>query len=111
MFGAELAGKGEGPAGSPRHLAAAPGLSAAQAEGIAEVLADPEASALATKLDLQVLKTDFEKALHRQTWGLIGVMFAQGAFIVAVPQLLSSPVPQRSRQYPVEFASLYAPIA
>ena len=60
-----------------------------QAEGIAEVLADPEASALATKLDLQVLKTEFEKALHRQTWGLIGVMFAQGAFIVAVLQLLS----------------------
>ena len=45
-------------------------------------------SSLATKLDLQVLKTDFDKALHRQTWGLIGVMFAQGAFIVAVLQLL-----------------------
>jgi hypothetical protein len=40
----------------------------AQAEGIAEVLAEPDASLLATKLDLQVLKTDFEKALHRQTW-------------------------------------------
>jgi hypothetical protein len=59
-----------------------------QAEGIAEVLADPDASSLATKLDLQVLKTDVERALHRQTWGLIGVMFAQGAFIVAVLQLL-----------------------
>jgi len=59
-----------------------------QAEGIAEVLADPDASSVATKLDLQILKTDFEKALHRQTWGLIGVMFAQGAFIVAVLQLL-----------------------
>jgi hypothetical protein len=65
------------------------GFSHDQAEGIAEVLADPDASALTTKLDLQVLKTDFEKALHRQTWGLIGVMFAQGAFIVAVLQLLS----------------------
>lgn len=43
---------------------------------------------LATKLDLQVLKTDFEKALHRQTWGLIGVIFAQAAFIIAVLQLL-----------------------
>ena len=64
------------------------GFSYDQAEGIAEILADPEASMLATKLDLQVLKTDFEKALHRQTWGLIGVMFAQGAFIVAVLQLL-----------------------
>ena len=60
-----------------------------QAETSAKVLANPDASALATKLDLQVLKTDFERALHRQTWGLIGVMFAQGAFIVAVLQLLS----------------------
>ena len=59
-----------------------------QAEGIAEVLADPDASMLATKLDLQVLKTDFEKALHRQTWGLVGVIFAQAAFVIAVLQLL-----------------------
>lgn len=64
------------------------GFSHDQAEGIAEILADPDASMLATKLDLQVLKTDFEKALHRQTWGLIGVIFAQGAFIVAVLQFL-----------------------
>jgi hypothetical protein len=65
------------------------GFTHVQAETIAEVLANPDASALTTKLDLQVLKTDFEKALHRQVWGLIGVMFAQGAFIVAVLQLLS----------------------
>ena len=64
------------------------GFTQSQAEGIAEVLTNPDASQLATKLDLQVLKTDFEKALHRQTWGLIGVMFAQGAFIVAVLQFL-----------------------
>ena len=64
------------------------GFTQTQAEGIAEVLVNPDASQLATKLDLQVLKTDFEKALHRQTWGLIGVMFAQGAFIVAVLQFL-----------------------
>jgi hypothetical protein len=32
---------------------------------------------------------DFEKALHRQTWGLIGVIFAQAAFIVAILQYLS----------------------
>ena len=64
------------------------GFSHDQAEGIAEILADPDASMLATKLDLQVLKTDFEEALHRQTWGLIGVMFAQGAFIVALIELL-----------------------
>ena len=65
------------------------GFSHAQAETIADVLSNPDASALPTKLDLQVLKTDFEKSLHRQTWGLIGVMFAQGAFIVAVLQLLN----------------------
>ncbi len=43
---------------------------------------------LATRLDLLVTKTDFEKALHRQTWGLIGVIFAQAAFIIAVLQFL-----------------------
>jgi hypothetical protein len=64
------------------------GFSHDQAEGIAEVLTEPDASQLATKLDLEVLKTDFEKALHRQTWGLIGVIFAQAAFIIAVLQLL-----------------------
>ena len=53
------------------------GFSHDQAEGIAEVLSE-----LATKLDL-------EKALHRQTWGLVGVIFAQGAFIIAVLQVLS----------------------
>jgi hypothetical protein len=37
---------------------------------------------------LQELKTYVEKALHRQTWGLIGVMFAQAAFIIAVLQYL-----------------------
>ena len=62
------------------------GFSPAQAETIADVLTNVDASALATKLDLQVLKTDFEKALHRQTWGLMGVMLAQGAFIVALIQ-------------------------
>ena len=59
-----------------------------QAEGIAEVLAEPDASALATKLDLQVLKTDFEKALHRQTWGLVGVIIAQGALVVTLLEYL-----------------------
>ena len=43
------------------------GFSHDQAEAIAEVPTDADASQLATKLDLQVLKTDFEKALHRQT--------------------------------------------
>ena len=43
---------------------------------------------LATRLDLLVLKTELEQALHRQTWGLIGVIFAQAAFIIAVLQLL-----------------------
>ena len=58
------------------------GFSHDQAEGIAEVLAESDVSQLATKLDL-------EKALHRQTWGLVGVIFAQGAFIIAVLQVLS----------------------
>lgn len=48
---------------------------------------------LVTKTDLkeaaQDLKAGFETALHRQTWGLVGVIFAQGAFIVAVLQLLA----------------------
>ena len=64
------------------------GFSHEQAEGIAEVLTEFDSSQLATKTDLQSLKLDFEKALHRQTWGLVGVIFAQGAFIVAVLQLL-----------------------
>ena len=57
------------------------GFSHDQAEGIAEVLTDADVSQLVTKLDL-------EQALHRQTWGLIGVMFAQAAFIIAVLQYL-----------------------
>ena len=57
------------------------GFSHDQAEGIAEVLTNSDTSQLATKLDL-------EQALHRQTWGLIGVMFAQAAFIIAVLQYL-----------------------
>jgi hypothetical protein len=52
-----------------------------QAEAIAEVLSDSNVSHLVTKLDL-------EQALHRQTWGLVGVIFAQGAFVIAVLQLL-----------------------
>ena len=58
------------------------GFSHDQAEGIAEVLTDSDVTQLVTKFDL-------ERALHRQTWGLIGVIFAQGAFIVAVLQLLN----------------------
>jgi hypothetical protein len=52
-----------------------------QAEAIAEVLTDSDVSHLVTKLDL-------ERALHRQTWGLVGVIFAQAAFVIAVLQLL-----------------------
>ena len=52
-----------------------------QAEAIAEVLTDSDVSQVATKVDL-------ERALHRQTWGLVGVIFAQGAFVIAVLQLL-----------------------
>ena len=35
-----------------------------------------------------VTKLDLEQALHRQTWGLIGVIFAQAAFVIAVLELL-----------------------
>ena len=68
------------------------GLSKSAAEGITELLKDVTETNLVTKNDLsnavQVLKTDFEKALHRQTWGLVGVIFAQGAFLIAVLQFL-----------------------
>ena len=58
------------------------GFSRAQAEGITEALKDLDTASLVTKLDL-------EKALHRQTWGLVGVIFAQGAFVVAMLQILN----------------------
>ena len=58
------------------------GFSRAQAEGITEALKELDTGSLVTKLDL-------EKALHRQTWGLVGVIFAQGAFVIAVLQVLN----------------------
>jgi hypothetical protein len=58
------------------------GFSRAQAEGITEALKELDTASLVTKLDL-------EQALHRQTWGLVGVIFAQGAFIIAVLQILN----------------------
>ena len=58
------------------------GFSRAQAEGITEALKELDTGSLVTKLDL-------EKALHRQTWGLVGVIFAQGAFVIAVLQMLN----------------------
>jgi len=64
------------------------GFSAQQAEGITEAIKEIDAVDLATKAGVQQLKVDFEKALHRQTWGLVGVIFAQGAFIIAVLGLL-----------------------
>jgi hypothetical protein len=57
------------------------GFSHEQAETIAEVLSSSDLAQLVTKFDL-------ERALHRQTWGLIGIIFAQGAFVIAVLQLL-----------------------
>jgi ABC-type sulfate transport system substrate-binding protein len=71
------------------------GFSAQQAEGITDALRDLDASELATKADIRDLKTDlqqlridFEKALHRQTWAFLGIIFAQGAFVIAVLQYL-----------------------
>ena len=58
------------------------GFSRAQAEGITDALKELDTASLVTKLDL-------EQALHRQTWGLVGVIFAQGAFVIAVLQILS----------------------
>ena len=49
-------------------------------------------TSLATKSDLtgaaHLLKAAFERALHRQTWVLVGVIFAQGAFTMAVLHFL-----------------------
>ncbi len=68
------------------------GLSKSAAEGITELLKDVTETNLVTKNDLaravQDLTVQFERSLHRQTWGLIGVMFAQAAFIIAVLQYL-----------------------
>jgi hypothetical protein len=68
------------------------GLSKAAAEGITDLVKEITETTLVTKTDLndavQSLKVYFEAALHRQTWGLVGIIFAQGAFIVAVLQLL-----------------------
>jgi hypothetical protein len=58
------------------------GFSRAQAEGITEALKELDTASLVTKLDL-------EQALHRQTWGLVGVIFAQCAFVIAVLQILN----------------------
>jgi hypothetical protein len=64
------------------------GFTKDQAEALVSVAQEIDLSALATKVDLKDLRLDFEKALHRQTWGLIGVIFAQGAFVIAVLQFL-----------------------
>jgi hypothetical protein len=68
------------------------GLSKSAAEGITELLKDVTETNLVTKNDLnqavQDLKVEFERALHRQTWGLIGVIFAQGALVVALLQYM-----------------------
>ncbi len=79
----ELIAAGDIALKNPEFLAALQkrGFTHDQAEAIAEVLTNSDVSQLATKLDL-------EKALHRQTWGLVGVIFAQGAFVIAVLQLL-----------------------
>ena len=68
------------------------GFSRAQAEGITDALKELDTSSLVTELDLtdavHLLKVDLEKALHRQTCGLVRVIFAQGAFIIAVLHFL-----------------------
>jgi len=64
------------------------GFSRAQAEGFTRALNNLDTSGLATRSDLDEtardLKLYLEKALHRQTWALVGLMFAQTAFIITV---------------------------
>jgi hypothetical protein len=57
------------------------GFSRAQAEGITEALKELDTAALATKADLQELKVDLMK------W-MTGALLAQGAFVVALIELL-----------------------
>lgn len=68
------------------------GLSKDAAEGITDLVKEVTETTLVTKTDLkeavQTLKLDFEAALHRQTWGIVGIIFAQGAFVITVLQLL-----------------------
>jgi hypothetical protein len=64
------------------------GFTKDQAEALVSAAQEIDLSALATKEDLKDLRLEFEKALHRQTWGLVGVIFAQGAFVIAVLQFL-----------------------
>ena len=64
------------------------GFTKDQAEALVSVAQEVDISTMATKEDLKDLRLDFEKALHRQTWGLVGVIFAQGAFVIAVLQFL-----------------------
>jgi hypothetical protein len=47
-----------------------------------------QAARIQPSLRFDLFKTDFEKALHRQTWGPIGVILAQAAFVIAVLQFL-----------------------
>ena len=47
-----------------------------------------DTNSIVKKLDTTslVTKFDLEKALHWQTWGLVGIIFAQGALVVALIQ-------------------------
>ena len=64
------------------------GFTKDQAEALVSVAEEIDISGLATKADLQELRLDFEKALHRQTWAFVGIMLAQGALVVALIQYL-----------------------
>jgi len=64
------------------------GFTKDQAEALVSVAQEIDISSLATKADLQELRLDFEKTLHRQTWAFVGIIFAQGALVVALIQYL-----------------------
>lgn len=64
------------------------GFTHVQAESIADVLANPDASALATKADLQTLAAEVQKQMYDLKVSLIqwmvGIQLGYGALIVAV---------------------------
>lgn len=59
-----------------------------QAEAFTEVLQDLDLSELATKADLQELRIQLTGEIHGLSWKMSGLLFAQGALVIAILQLL-----------------------
>jgi hypothetical protein len=64
------------------------GFTKEQAEALVSVAQEVDISNVASKADVQDLRLELQQALYRQTWGLVGAIFAQGAFVIAVLQYL-----------------------